>query len=48
MDYGWDQFDVPRFKSMFSHNYLKTEITMLPSKWDPNANVMTVKAKPPK
>jgi hypothetical protein len=48
MEIGWDQYDVPRFRSMFNHNRTKTEITMLPSRWDPNANVMTVKAKPPK
>jgi hypothetical protein len=48
MEIGWDQYDVPRFKSMFNHNRMKTEITMLPSKWDPNANTMTVKEKPPK
>jgi hypothetical protein len=48
MDYGWDQFTVPRFKSMFDHRHKSTEITQLPSRWDPNANVMTVKDKPPK
>jgi hypothetical protein len=48
MELGWDQYDVPRFKSMFNHNRMKTEITMLPSRWDPNANVMTVKDKPSK
>jgi hypothetical protein len=48
MEYGRDQFNVPRFKSMFNHNSLKKEITMLLSKWDPNTNVMTVKEKPRK
>jgi hypothetical protein len=49
MEYGWDQYTVPRMKSMFNHNRMKTEITMLPSRYDPNANVMTVKEeKPPK
>jgi hypothetical protein len=48
MEIGWDQYDVPRFRSMFNHNRTKTEITMLPSRWDPNANVMTVKEKEPK
>jgi hypothetical protein len=48
MDYGWYQHEVPGFKSMFDHRRMKTEITMLPSRWDPNANVMTVKEKPPK
>ena len=46
MELGWDQFDVPRFKSMFDHNHKKTDITMNPSRWDPNANVMTVKDNP--
>jgi hypothetical protein len=48
MDYGWDQATVPQFRSMFDHRRKSTEITQLPSKWDPNANVMTVKDKPPK
>jgi hypothetical protein len=48
MEYGWDQYSVPRMQSMFNHNRRKTEITMLPSRWDPNANAMTVKEKPPK
>jgi hypothetical protein len=33
---------------MFDHSHKSTEITLLPSRWDPNANVMTVKDKPPK
>jgi hypothetical protein len=48
MDYGWDQFTVPRFRSMFDHRHRSTEITLLPSRWDPDANVMTVKENPPK
>ena len=46
MEVGWDQFDVPRFRSMFDFHHKKTDITMNPSRWDPNANVMTVKDKP--
>jgi hypothetical protein len=48
MDSGWDQFDVPPFRSMFDHRHKATDVTLLPSRWDPNANMMTVKDKPPK
>lgn len=48
MEIGWDpEFYQPR-KSMFDHRKVKTDITMLPSRWDPNANVMTVKEAKPK
>jgi hypothetical protein len=43
MEYGWDQYDVPSFKSIFDHRRPKTDVTTMPSKWDPDANVMTVK-----
>lgn len=46
MEIGWEQTDYKPFKSMFDHRHKKTDITSLPSKWDPNANVMTVKSKP--
>ena len=46
MELGWDQYDVPRFKSMFDFHHKKTDITSQPSRWDPHANVMTVKDKP--
>ncbi|OHS96160.1 hypothetical protein TRFO_10061 [Tritrichomonas foetus] len=46
MELGWDQYEMKPFKSMFDHRHKKTDITALPSKWDPNANVMTVKDRP--
>ena len=46
MEIGWDQNDIKPFKSMFDHRHRKTDTTSLPSKWDPQANVMTVKDKP--
>lgn len=46
---GWDarEYSMMR-KSMFDHRHKKTDVTTLPSKWDPAANVMKVQSKPPK
>jgi len=41
---GWDINDF-NSKSLFDHKHKKTDVTSLPSKWDPNANVMATKSK---
>mgnify|MGYP001037931849 CR=1 FL=1 len=44
MEIGWDAFEPSRHRSMFDHRHKKTDITTLPSKWDPHANTVTTAA----